>query len=141
MNIDVDYGNTRALAELCAAADEIITIGGWLAGDIGFINGFPYGPNNLPPRPAVEDYLAVNALMYRRVSPEHQPGCQQLISALIRYLGIKNADQVWALVENYHPYAQRSAIDLDLLSSIFAESDANQQRRCPNTRRSEGSSQ
>lgn len=124
MNIDVDYGNTQALAELCAAADDIISIGGWLSGDIGFINGFPYGPDNPPPRRSVEDYLAVNVLMYRGFSPEYQPGCQQLISALIRYLGIENADQVWALVENYHPYAQRSAIEIDLLSNIFDNGDA-----------------
>lgn len=134
MNIDVDYGNTQALADLRAAADDIICLGGWLAGDIGYINGFPYGPKNPPPRRAVEDHLAVNVLMYRRFPPEHQPRSQQLISALIRYLDIQNADQVWALVKRYNPYAQRSAIEIDLLSNVFAESD--QQRHCQHNRRS-----
>ncbi len=33
MNIDVDYGNSQALADLRAPADDFFCIGGWLAGD------------------------------------------------------------------------------------------------------------
>ena len=117
-NIDIDYANTDLTEKLLAAADDVLSIGRWWTGFSA--SGFKWDfDNNPPPRGVAEDRLASNVLMYQRFPPEERPARLQLISTLTRYLGLESPDQVWVLVENYHPNAQRGAGDDELLSNIF----------------------